>query len=483
MSAGLESSGMSEGEVKSTCTPRRIGPGSSEATPDWPRAGGGIRRHAHLDLVFAPPDPSPLPRRLRQHVRHPIGRGAQDRTVASVGDKTLPIVSGTPGSSVMAEKVTPELRVGTNGRVSGRVVDAEGRPVPNAQVRLAVGGARGGRMNRATTDRSGAFTLRGLRPRASYTVIAELNDERGQLTGRSDVRAPDTDVRITLGSPDVDPDVETTSAFHPGQLDFRPLGTGGDGRGRRRTGSRQRGRPPARTRRPAPLDLQIEPTSGRHDRFPSTRGASWRREDPSVAASHTSTSKSDPTAAPMDPEMQGTASASEVLPYDDDGVNPLPPALEREAPPEPPAGGDSDPVAPVEDEPDPAIQRRTGLASARRSLGDGPDARSDRPPSPSPKPSRGHWWSHPSRSSLPRHGSSTPEPARPSPPARQRPTWREVASQSPAPADTRRRGNARGRARRDHFRDEGIRTPPLEAPPVQGSHRLEGGGVEDLLPL
>ncbi len=100
------------------------------------------------------------------------GGAPKIRTVASVGDKTLPIVSGTPGSTVTAEKVTPELRVGTNGRVSGRVVDSEGRPVPNAQVRLAVGGARGGRMNRATTDRSGAFTLRGLRARASYTVIA-----------------------------------------------------------------------------------------------------------------------------------------------------------------------------------------------------------------------------------------------------------------------------------------------------------------------
>ena len=52
----------------------------------------------------------------------------------------------------------------TDSRISGRVFDEEGRAVPNARVRLGVGGSAGGRVNFATTDRSGAFTLHGLRP-------------------------------------------------------------------------------------------------------------------------------------------------------------------------------------------------------------------------------------------------------------------------------------------------------------------------------
>ena len=274
------------------------------------------------------------------------GGAPKIRTVASVGDKTLPIVSGTPGSSVTAEKVTPELRVGTNGRVSGRVVDAEGRPVPNAQVRLAVGGARGGRMNRATTDRSGAFTLRGLRPRASYTVIAELDDERGHLTGRSDVRAPDTDVRITLELARRGSDIETPrpSTRVSSISDRSEREETAEETPNRLASTRKTSCPDPTTRRP-PTSRSSRRQADMTD-SPPTRGASWRREDPSVAASHDSTSKSDPTAAPIDPEMHGTASASEVLPYDDDGVNPLPPALEREAPPEPPAGGELGPSRP-----------------------------------------------------------------------------------------------------------------------------------------
>jgi thiol-disulfide isomerase/thioredoxin len=350
--------------------------------------------------------------------------------VATVGDKTLPIVSGIPGSSVMAEKVTPELRVSSSGRVSGRVVDAEGRPVPNAEVRLAVGGARGGRMHRATTDRSGAFTLRGLRPRASYTVIAELKDERGLLTGRSDVRAPDTDVRITLGSPEVDPDVETDRpSTRVSSISDQEELNGDDA---------ERALVNEEDLLPGPDDpLPSTPGSSRRQAgmsdSSSTRGAGWRREAPSVAASHTSTSMSDPSDAPIDPEMQGTASASEVLPYDDDGINPLPPALEREAPPASPTVGEPDPVAPVEEEPGSAIpdeQASIRSAEPRRRPG-----RSERRPAESvPEAVPGALVVAPEPVEPPPAQVATAEPmARPSPLARQRPTWREVMSQSPLP--------------------------------------------------
>lgn len=362
------------------------------------------------------------------------GGAPKIRTVASVGDKTLPIVSGTPGSTVTAEKVTPELRVGTNGRVSGRVVDSEGRPVPDARVRLAVGGARGGRMNRATTDRSGAFTLRGLRPRASYTVIAELDDERGHLTGRSDVRAPDNDVRITLGLPEGDPVDETprpstrvSSISDHLEMDER---TGEDAASAR---VNEEDLLPGPDDPPPPSTSQSSRRQAKTADSPATKGAIWRRGDPAVAASHTTGPKSDPTAAPLDPAMHGTASAPEVLPYDDDGKNPLPPALERGTPPAPPTGGDSDRFAPVEDEPahpirddqvslgSPAEPRRRSRLSKRPSAEPPtetvPGALTVAPESVEPSPAQ----------------PSNPDPVIRSSPTRKRPTWREVVSQPPTP--------------------------------------------------
>ena len=72
------------------------------------------------------------------------------------------------------------------------------KPVPNAKVRLAVSSSPGGKVVYATTDRSGAFTLRGLRPGSSYAVIAEYQGEDGMMTGRTQAKAPQVDVRISL---------------------------------------------------------------------------------------------------------------------------------------------------------------------------------------------------------------------------------------------------------------------------------------------
>ena len=69
---------------------------------------------------------------------------------------------------------------------------------PTLRVRLAVGGESGGKAVYSTTDKSGAFTLRGLRPGSSYTVIAEYQGKSGMMTGRVDAQAPDANVRIGL---------------------------------------------------------------------------------------------------------------------------------------------------------------------------------------------------------------------------------------------------------------------------------------------
>ncbi len=355
------------------------------------------------------------------------------QTVASVGDKTLPIVSGTPGSTVTAEKATPELRVGLNGRVSGRVVDSEGRPVPDAKVRLAVGGARGGRMNRATTDRSGAFTLRGLRARASYTVIAELDDERGHMTGRSDVRAPDSDVRITLGSPDVDPDHETPrSSARVSSISDRSERDETPGEDADPAGVNEEDLLPGPDDPPPPssrTSRRQADTAGSAE----TKGASWRRGDSTVAASRTSTPESDRSTAPLDPEMHGTASGTEVLPYDDDGVNPLPPALEGKSSPTPPTTGASNRAAPVEEATTPADREDQASLSPPGEPRGRPKLPRRPAAAPVPDTVPGGLVVAPMSAAPPSAGASAPDLEKETERDRKRLTWREVVSQSTSP--------------------------------------------------
>ena len=122
------------------------------------------------------------------------------KTIASVGDKPLPIVSGEPGASLRAETEDVDRPARSGSRISGRVYDERGKPVPGAKVRLAVGGAAGGKAFGATTDRSGAFTLSGLRSGSAYTVVAEYEDEVGMMSGRVQVKARDGRPHRTAGS-------------------------------------------------------------------------------------------------------------------------------------------------------------------------------------------------------------------------------------------------------------------------------------------
>jgi hypothetical protein len=99
---------------------------------------------------------------------------------------------------VVADIPEPEPRRNPKTRIAGRVVDDQGEPVPNVTVRLADGGTKGGKDIQATTDRSGGFTLNGLRPGSSYWLVAEGEDSKGPLTGRIQARTADTDVEISL---------------------------------------------------------------------------------------------------------------------------------------------------------------------------------------------------------------------------------------------------------------------------------------------
>ena len=95
--------------------------------------------------------------------------------------------------------MVPEPKRNPKARISGRVLDEDGHPVPDALVRLADGGSRGGRDIQVRTDRSGAFTLGGLRPGSTYWLIAEVEDAGVPRTGRIRAQTAETGVEITLG--------------------------------------------------------------------------------------------------------------------------------------------------------------------------------------------------------------------------------------------------------------------------------------------
>ena len=119
------------------------------------------------------------------------GNDPKIQTIASVGDRPVATRAGrTLTSSAVADLAALNSPRTRDDRVSGRVVDESGDPVPNAHVRVAAGGISGGRVAEATSDRAGGFTLRGLRPGSNYTLIAEYEGQGGLVEGRAEAPHP-----------------------------------------------------------------------------------------------------------------------------------------------------------------------------------------------------------------------------------------------------------------------------------------------------
>ncbi len=130
-----------------------------------------------------------------------LTRSANDpkiQTIASVGDRPVATKAGGPTSSAVANLDAPDSPRVRDDRISGRVVDDRGEPVPNARVRVADGGLSGGRVAEAISDRAGGFTLRGLRTGSNYTLIAEYEEQGAWIEGRAEVRTPSTGVEIAV---------------------------------------------------------------------------------------------------------------------------------------------------------------------------------------------------------------------------------------------------------------------------------------------
>jgi thiol-disulfide isomerase/thioredoxin len=298
------------------------------------------------------------------------------RTIASVGDKPLPIVAGEPGSSLRAETEEPEPPRTSNSRVSGRVYNDRGKPVPGVRVRLALGGAAGGKVIGTTTDRSGAFTLHGLRPGTSYTLIAEFDGNAGAVTGRAQVKAPQTDVRIAL-SPSDDEAGAGHASIRPARPKVEPISnvdpmdddaTEGDD-GAVRINFEDIGPPAAEATSLRPeQNVQISRSSAPGDGpkpKKSTRG-SWtsRRDSSASGVAKNAAGRGDGEGEGDDNSDDAKGNVGSGASRDsranqlDDGPNPLPPALE------PSRAGAMRSSSTAEDEPV-RVARATSQASTR----------------------------------------------------------------------------------------------------------------------
>jgi thiol-disulfide isomerase/thioredoxin len=122
------------------------------------------------------------------------------RTTPSVGDRQLGVISGRPGeeSLVRSDSVNSSIVTVDDRRISGRVIDHRGQPVSGATVRLADGALSGGMVSDVVTDEAGGFTIRGLRNSTPYTVIATLELGSETRIARARFLSGETQARILI---------------------------------------------------------------------------------------------------------------------------------------------------------------------------------------------------------------------------------------------------------------------------------------------
>ena len=256
-----------------------------------------------------------------------FGGTPKSRSIAVVGDRTLPASTGEPGGQVVADTTDPEPRPNPRSRISGRVVDEFGEPVANATVRLADGGAKGGKDIRGTTDRSGAFTLNGLRVGTTYSLVAEAEDDRGStLSGRVQARTSDSGVEISLLGDEPGSKASPRRPVRPSRA--KPISNREEVGEDTSTEAAPRVNPEdvaAPTEESEPLDPGPTPPASRRGRPQPTSA------EPSVGWRNTTGTRKT-ASKPEDREDSSSPSKPEPQATEED-ANPLPPAIDPDAPP------------------------------------------------------------------------------------------------------------------------------------------------------
>ncbi len=244
---------------------------------------------------------------------------ANVRTDVSVGDRPISVAAGESGASTRQMIEPPETPSRSGARISGRVYDDRGQPAAGAKVRLAVNGAPGGRIRATTTDESGGFTIRDLHPGSSYTLIAEFEDQDVLLSGRIRTEAPRTGARIDLA-----PESEESgkAAIKPARTKVDPISRIEDESGDEVPAAR---RGSVVNEEDVAPEADEEPRVSRVQRSESARHASWSRHEEATNTRRTARAGAEEpvSTAPSQRPVSGDA-------LDDEGPNPLPPALEVE---------------------------------------------------------------------------------------------------------------------------------------------------------
>jgi thiol-disulfide isomerase/thioredoxin len=274
-----------------------------------------------------------------------FGGTPQSRSIAVVGDRPLPASTGEPGGRVVADVEEPEPKLNSKRRISGRVVNEAGDPVPGATVRLADSGVKGGKQIRATTDRSGAFTLNGLRPGSSYTLIAESDDEHGAILGRAEASTADTGVEIALASDDKKP--TTRRSARPSASKAKPVSNREDleqepdQEALPKVNREDIALPADEADALDPGPPQPQPVrAGRPQLSAPEPSVGWRNSKNATA----SRPKNEDVEADSVPTKRRQTVKDQPSTDPDDEANPLPPALDRGGSASP---DDSDPVPPT----------------------------------------------------------------------------------------------------------------------------------------
>jgi thiol-disulfide isomerase/thioredoxin len=257
-----------------------------------------------------------------------FGGTPQAKSIAVVGDRPVSVASGEPGGRVVAE-ADPEPKPNPKARISGRVVDEQGEPVANATVRLADGGAKGGKDIRGTTDRSGAFTLNGLRPGSTYSLVAE--DEDGTLTGQVKAKTAATGVEISLLSDQAPAKAAALKTSRSARA--KPISSRDESaeepadEGRAVINREDVGRPGDSAEE---IDPGPQSSAGRPQLVPPQAVTGWQNSKTSPKA-RSKTDDADAVATSNDddtPRRSRKVTRPPTVDEDEEGPNPLPPALE-----------------------------------------------------------------------------------------------------------------------------------------------------------
>jgi thiol-disulfide isomerase/thioredoxin len=259
------------------------------------------------------------------------GMSPNTRTVTSIGDRTLPVATGEPGATITASPEDTVRPLNNQERISGRVVDGNGDPVPRARVRVAISGNSRGRDISTVADGAGGFTLRGLRPGVSYVVIGESGDDTTLISGRAQARASDTNVKISL----LPPDDGASRVPRPKRVSPVSDRLEEDGDDRNTDSERARG---------SYNSEDLDPSTPDADELPSARSGRRERSDDSELIDTTSSDsrwkgansrgrdRSPSDDAPADRERNRLGVDPSLQ---DEGPDPLPPAIDPQASLEP----------------------------------------------------------------------------------------------------------------------------------------------------